>query len=121
MTPVIAFGVSNTVFNTLESPYLYRCNESFNVTARITLLNQRMVNTAVAEMVLEKGEAVAITANKGHHQMAKNRMTFEKTQRENKKRQKAELKRASRQARKDQAKAHSDASDFDTEGKELPP
>jgi hypothetical protein len=36
--------------------------------------------------------------------MAKNRMTFEKTQRENKKRQKAALKRVSRQARKDQAK-----------------
>ena len=43
--------------------------------------------------------------------MAKNRMTFEKTQRENKKRQKAALKRANRQARKEQAKEKPDPVD----------
>ena len=54
--------------------------------------------------------------------MAKNRMTFEKTQRENKKRQKAALKRANRQARKDEAKAKSETSDIQTsDGKDLPP
>ena len=47
--------------------------------------------------------------------MAKNRMTFEKTLRENKKRQKAERKRADRQARKDQAKAKSDTDGIEDE------
>ena len=55
--------------------------------------------------------------------MAKNRMTFEKTQRENKKRQKAALKRVNRQTRKDQAKAKTEVSDIDTDtdSTELPP
>jgi len=55
--------------------------------------------------------------------MAKNRMTFEKTQRENKKRQKAALKRVNRQARKDQAKAKTEVNDIDTDtdSTELPP
>ena len=43
--------------------------------------------------------------------MAKNRMTFEKTQREHKKRQKAELKRANREARKRESKLKADATD----------
>ena len=45
--------------------------------------------------------------------MAKNRMTFEKTQRENKKRQKAAQKRVDRQTRKDQPKEKSDTLDIE--------
>ena len=43
--------------------------------------------------------------------MAKNRMTFEKTQREHKKRQKAALKRANREARKLESKMKADEAD----------